>query len=373
MGVGAMLGTGVFVVWTPAWQRAGSLLGISLLAAAVVAALNAWSTARLAAVHPESGGAYAYGRRRLGRPWGVAAGVAFVVGKIASAGAAALAIGAYVAPGWSREVAAAALVVALALDLAGIVRSVRATAVSVAVVLGVLTVIVWRGLVGGGPPSVGPTVPPGSVSGILVATGLIFVAFAGYARVATLGEEVRDPRRTLPRAIALALALVLVVYVGVATVVVPWLAATGALSPAPLAGLAATLGVPASVVTVAAVLAAGGTLLSLIAGVGRTLFAMADAGDAPRVLARVSRGTRVPVRAEVAAAVGVAVVVLVGGIGGALALSAVGVLSYYGVAHLAALRLGADEGRPPRLVPVLGLVGCVVVVAALALAAAGVA
>lgn len=365
VGVGAMLGTGVFVAWTPAGDLAGSWLLVALAIAAVVAALNAASTARLAADIPLAGGAYAYGRQAIGRPAGVLAGYVFVIGKSASAGAAALAIGAYAWPGAQRPVALAAIVVVLLLDLRGVVRSVRVTAVMVAIVLVVLAVLVmtyWTSTtdVVAAPPPTGP-------GAVLAAAGLLFVAFAGYARVTVLGEEVRRPRWTIPRAVALALAIVLVVYGAVGVTVV----ASGAGGPAPLESLAASSagsGV-AIAVRVAAVLAAGAALLSLLAGVGRTLFAMADGGDAPRPLAAVGGlgGARVPARAEVLAAVLAAAVAMAGGIGFALGLSAVSILTYYGVAHVAAWRRWPRVGV--RLVAGLGLLGCVAVAGSLLLVA----
>jgi APA family basic amino acid/polyamine antiporter len=371
IGVGAMLGTGVFAAWTPALLLAGDALLVSLLLAAVVAALNAWSTAALARVHPEAGGAYAYGRARLGRGWGLVAGWAFVVGKVASAGAAALTVGAYVAPGQQRVVGLVAIAAVLLLDLRGVTRTAAASAVVSAVVVAVLLALVVAAVIGrasqasNGVPAW--SLPEGP-AGVVAAAGILFVAFAGYARIATLGEEMREPARTAPRAIALSFAVVLVVYalVGMAVLLVLGGLDPQQLTTAPLEQIAEDVNgewLP-MLVRVAAVLAAGGALLSLLAGVGRTLFAMGRGGDAPGRLAAVS-SYGVPHRAQVAAAAGAAVVVLVGGIGGALALSAVSILTYYGVAHLAALRLGRDEGAPPRAVPLVGLAGCLAVAAAL--------
>ena len=217
------------------------------------------------------------------------------------------------------------------------------------------------------PPSAGPV-------GVVAAAGLLFVAFAGYARIATLGEEVRAPVRVLPRAIAIAFVVVLTAYAAVGSVVLRVLGPIPAdqRSPAPLDQIARLVDQPglAAAVRVGAVVAAGGALLSLLAGVGRTLFAMARAGDAPSGLAAVS-SHGVPHRAQLAAAAGASVVAAVGGIGAALALSGFSVLAYYGVAPLAALRLGRDEGRPPVVVPLLGLAGCVVVATSLVAVALG--
>ena len=359
VGVGAMLGTGVFAVWSPAYDLAGPGLVVSLLIAAIIAALNATSTARLAADLPRAGGAYAYGTAVLSRGAGVLAGYAFVIGKSASAGAAALTIGVYLWPEGARWLAVVAILVVLALDLRGITRSMRATAVSIGIVLVILaalSVAFWVGA----PPGAGAAEPeaPQGIWGVIAGAGVLFVAFAGYARITVLGEEVRSPRRTIPRAVAISFAIVLVVYVVLGATVVTAQQRLGDLGDAALDTIArAAGGAPLAIaVTLAAVLAAGAVLLSLIAGIGRTVFAMGDGGDAPRALAAVSRSTAVPYRAEILAAVLAAIVALIGGLGGALALSGVSILIYYAVAHAAAWRRWPRPGV--RIVAGLGLLGC---------------
>ena len=372
VGLGAMLGTGVFAAWTPALALAGSALIGALAIAAIVAALNATSTASLARVLPESGGAYAYGRAYLSRPAGVVAGYAFVLGKSASAGAAALTIGAYAWPGYERIVGLVAVAVALALDLRGIVKSVRVTAVLVAFVLLVLGALVASAAVSDAAPTAEAAVlPAASGAGLVAAAGILFVAFAGYARITVLGEEVRDPARTIPRAMIASFLIIIVVYAVLAIVVVRAVASGLVLSVAPLESIASSVGSTALqvLVRIGAVVAAGAVLLSLLAGIGRTLFAMGRGGDVPRALSHVSAGTGVPARAEISAAVLAAVVVIVGGIGFALALSAALILTYYGVAHLAVLAR-VRRGDFPRLLgasATLGLVGCLVVVVGLLL------
>ena len=374
VGLGAMIGTGVFAAWTPAVQLAGSALLLALALAAVVAALNAVSTASLARVLPKSGGAYAYGRAYLSRPAGIVAGYSFVLGKSASAGAAALTIGAYAWPGWERLVGLAAILVVLGLDLRGIVKSVRVTAVLVAFVIAVLGALVVTSSQEAFSPGAEALADPGGL-GIVAAAGILFVAFAGYARITVLGEEVRDPARTIPRAMVMSFAIVIVVYSVLAIVVLRAAASGVVLSAAPLEGIAMAVGSDAlsALVRVGAVVAAGAVMLSLVAGIGRTLFAMGRGGDAPRALDRVSPGTRVPARAEITAALLAAAVVLVGGIGFALAVSAAFILTYYGVAHLAVLARVRRGDFPVvlGLTSGLGLAGCLAVVVGLAYGTGG--
>ncbi|MFW3463191.1 APC family permease [Streptomyces microflavus] len=371
IGLGSMIGAGIFAALGPAAGAAGSGLLLALAVAAVVAYCNATSSARLAALHPESGGTYVYGRERLGDFWGHLAGWAFVVGKTASCAAMALTVGAYLWPGQERAVAVAAVVVLTAVNYAGVQKSVLLTRVIVSVVLAVLAAVTVAALTSSGtdtaPPHVGPDA---DVGGVLQAAGLLFFAFAGYARIATLGEEVRDPARTIPRAVPIALGITLAVYALVAV------AALKVLGPAGLADAAAPLSdavraagadrlVP--VVRVGAAVAALGSLLALILGVSRTTLAMARDRHLPHALAAVHPRFGVPHRAEVTVGAVVALLAATADVRGAIGFSSFGVLAYYAIANASAWTLTPDEGRPNRLVPVVGLAGCAVLAFALPL------
>ncbi len=364
IGLGSMVGAGVFVAFAPAAAAAGPLLWLGLLVALGVAYCNATSSARLAALYPQSGGTYVYGRERLGRFWGFLAGWAFVAGKLASCAAMALTVGAYLWPAAMRPVALAVVVAVTALNYRGVHKSAMATRVVVGLVLLVLAAVVvasWSA------PATGCTFcdnGAGSASGlgVLQAAGFLFFAFAGYARIATLGEEVRDPARTIPRAIPLALAITAVVYAAVGLAAVHVLGVDGlARSAAPLADTVRAAGADAllPVVRAGAVLAATGSLLGLVLGVSRTTFAMARDGYLPRALDRVHPAYRVPHRAEVAVGVVVAVAVMAGDLRQAIGFSSVCVLAYYAIANASAWTL--DRSLRSRLVPVLGFLGCVAV------------
>ncbi|MTE19786.1 amino acid permease [Streptomyces sp. TRM43335] len=374
IGLGSMIGAGVFAAFAPAARAAGSGLLPGLALAAVVAYCNATSSARLAARHPQSGGTYVYGRERLGEFWGYLAGWGFVVGKTASCAAMALTVGLYAWPEHARAVAVAAVVALTAVNYAGVRKAVRLTRAIVAVVLAVLAAVVVACLTSGEADAarleIGSDV---TVAGVLQAAGLLFFAFAGYARIATLGEEVRDPERTIPRAIPLALGITLVVYAAVAVAALAALGPGGlAGADAPLADAARAAGVPelAPVVRVGAAVAALGSLLALILGVSRTTLAMARDRHLPPALSAVHPRTGVPHRAELVVGAVVAVVAATADVRGAIGFSSFGVLTYYAIANASARTLTSAEGRPPRVVPVVGLVGCAVL--ALALPAASV-
>ncbi|WP_415947135.1 APC family permease [Streptomyces sp. KLOTTS4A1] len=359
VGLGAMIGAGIFAALGPAAGAAGSGLFYGLGIAGLIAYCNAMSSARLAALHPVAGGTYVYGRERLGEFWGYLAGWAFVVGKTASCAAMAMTVGAYVWPGQAHAVAVGAVVVLTALNCLGVQKAAWAGRVIVALVLGVLAtvVVVCASADGGGFAGVSGDV--GGASGVLQAAGLLFFAFAGYARIATLGEEVRDPARTIPRAIPLALGIALVVYVAVALAVVYVLGPRGlADSAAPLVDAVRAAGASglAPVVRVGAAVAALGALLALILGVSRTGLAMARDGHLPRTLAAVHPRFQVPQRAELAVGTVVAVLAATVDLRAAIGFSSFGVLVYYAIANASAWTLGS---RPAiRVVAALGFAGC---------------
>jgi basic amino acid/polyamine antiporter, APA family len=356
IGLGSMLGAGIFVALAPAAATAGSALLVGLGVAAVVAYCNATSSARLAARYPQSGGTYVYGRERLGAFWGYMAGWSFVVGKTASCAAMALTVGFYVWPSQAHAVAVAAVVALTAVNYTGIQRSALLTRVIVAVVLAVLAVVVVV-ILGFGDADV-ERIGIGadfSVFGVLQAAGLLFFAFAGYARIATLGEEVRDPARTIPRAIPIALTIALAVYGVVALAVLAELGSdTLASATAPLADAVTAAGFAnlEPMVRAGAAVAAIGSLLALVLGVSRTTLAMARDHHLPHALAKVHPRFGSPHRAEVAVGVVVAIAAATVDVRQAIGFSSFAVLLYYAIANASAWTLSA------RVIPAVGLVGC---------------
>ncbi|GAA5026666.1 APC family permease [Streptomyces siamensis] len=360
VGLGSMVGAGIFAALGPAARAAGTGLLLGLAVAAVVAYCNAMSSARLAALYPASGGTYVYGRERLGAFWGYLAGWSFVVGKTASCAAMALTVGAYVWPEQAHAVAVAAVVALTAVNYGGVQKSACLTRVIVAVVLAVLAcvVVVCLGSDASDAGRLDVGVSTGA-GGVLQAAGLLFFAFAGYARIATLGEEVRDPARTIPRAIPLALGIALVVYVMVAVAVLSVLGPAGlGRASAPLADAVRAAGAPGfvPVVRVGAAVAALGSLLALILGVSRTTLAMARDRHLPGALAAVHPRFQVPHRAELAVGAVVAALAATVDVRGAIGFSSFGVLAYYAVANASAWTLSSGPLR--RVVPVVGVIGC---------------
>ena len=214
------------------------------------------------------------------------------------------------------------------------------------------------------------------VLAVAQAAAIMFFAFAGYARVATLGEEVREPERTIPAAILWALGLVFVLYLGLGAVLLlvgpPTDTADssgGSWGPPPFLTALQSVGAGAGwqvLITVGAASASAGALLSLVAGISRTALSMAREGDLPGALAVIDPQHSVPRRAQIVIGAAVIVMVLLAGQPlFAIAASSFGVLLYYAVANIAAWTQEGEDRRYPRVLQVIGLVGCVLLVVSL--------
>ncbi len=371
IGLGAIVGAGIFVVTGVAAGVAGPAFLPAMAVAALAAGCNALSSAELAARYPLSGGAYEYGYRLLG-PWpGYAAGWLFLTSKVAAAGTVALGLAGYLRE-WlpalpERPTAVAAVAALTAANVLGVRRSSRLNLAIVFVSLLSLLLFVAAGAGSFRAENLRPFAPNGW-RGAAQAAALLFFAYTGYARVATLGEEVRDPRRTIPRAIVLTVAIAAALYLAVALVAVgaagaPALSATSA----PLRAAARALGVPGveGAVAAGAVAAMLGVLLSQLLGLSRMGFAMARRGDLPGWLEPVDERHGVPRRAVLAVGAAAAMVAAVGSLRGSAAAASFAILGYYAIANAAALRLPREHRLVHPAVPAAGLAVCILLALAL--------
>ena len=364
IGIGAVVGAGIFVVTGVAAGVAGPAFLVALAIAGMAATCNALSSAQLAAEYPQAGGAYEYGHRVL-HPWaGFAAGWLFLASKTAAAGAVGLGLGAYLAvlaPGVpARAVAVGAVAVFTALNVWGVRKSAAANLAIVAVAVTSLLVFSVVALASFDAARLRPFAPAGA-GGVMRAAALLFFAYTGYARVATLGEEVREPRTTIPRAISITVTGALVLYALVALAAVGAAGAPAlAASAAPLAEVARRLSAPWLVTAVAAgaVAAMLGVLLSQILGLSRMVFALARRGDLPEWLAHVDERSGAPTRAVVLVGVVAGGVAAWGSLPGIAAAASFAILVYYGIANVAALRMPREARLFPDAVPATGLVAC---------------
>ena len=406
LGLGSMVGTGVFVSLGLSAGLVGPWVLAAVLLAGGLALCNGFSSAQLAAAHPVAGGTYEYAHRVGWPAAGFVAGTLFLLAKSASAATAALGLAAYVlkrfgqTAGDSLAVAGGLAVLAMitVVVLEGIRRANLANIVIVAVTfLGLSAFVGWGATqmqlfhldpgrwaaaelsaTGRPHPAVGEAASAGGTSqtpaalldlvpwsGLPGAAALVFVAFTGYGRIATLGEEVIEPRRTIPRAIIVTVSICVVTYAAVAAVAIGAVgsAAFAAASEAgaPLETIAEDAEWPAAVgwsVTIAAVAAMAGVILNLLLGLSRVALAMGRRGHLPRTFARVHERGQTPAPAVLLAAGIVAALVAVGSIRTAWSFSAVTVLLYYAITNAAALKLPAADRLYPRAFSWVGLAGC---------------
>jgi APA family basic amino acid/polyamine antiporter len=355
MGLGSIVGTGVFVSIGIAAQIAGPGVIFAVGIAALVAVCNGLNSAQLAASHPVSGGTYEYGYKYL-NPWlGFTAGWMFLLAKTASAATAALGFAGYflnaVGVADRTYLILTALIALAALTLivlTGIRRSNIANTVTVSVTLLSLAVFIAVGLPEVRWEKMSALQHDSSIGSILHATALMFVAYTGYGRIATMSEEVREPSKTIPKAIIFTLVLTMVLYMAVAIVV------------APLEVIARSFRIPgvSQLLAVGAITAMLGVLLNLILGLSRVWLAMGRRLDVPRVLARLNPAGTTPYVAVVFVEITIALLILIGDVKTTWSFSAFSVLIYYAITNLAALQLSPAERLYPQWLAWLGLAAC---------------
>ena len=360
IGLASMLGAGVFVVFHTAYAISPTGYYLALALAALVASLNSWSIYSLASAVDRPGGVYAYSRIYLNDGFSFASGFAFVFGKIGSIAAIALAFNAYLAPELRFWPAAVAIGVLTLINVLGIQRTAAVAAVLATVTTLYFAYFSVSGLVLPAPSMVfpQPNAAP-ELGSVLSAAAVFFFAFAGYARVATLGNEVREAKRNIPKAIVISLSLVMLLYAAIAVVMQKFLGLDLLTAEAPFKSLANLLLPlwPEQITVVVAVLASLGSMLALLAGVSRTAASMGEDRELPALFKLRNRFAS-PWVSEVVIAVGAIALVAVGDLSWVIGFSSFSVLFYYSIGHLSVLRQGRDERKAPRFVAVAGFVLC---------------
>ncbi len=323
LGIGGTIGGGIFVLVGAAAAEAGPGMLLSFVLAFVCSLLLALPYAELACRFPSAGGGYAFGRAVFGPRWGYVLGWGYWGGYVFISGYVTLGFGGYLqaVTGVPVLLGAEALMVAvIVVNLLGIRISGRTQTAIVVVAIGAILAMAASGLVHVQAANFVPFLPFG-LTGVLTAMLLAFLAFGGFDIVAAAGEEVKDPERTLPRAILLTLVLVLGVYLLLAYValgVLPWRELGS--SAAPLSNAASRFlgsGTGSALVSLAALLATAATANAVLVVTSRISFAMARDGLFPERLARVGGRGATPRAAVLVSGVLMALVPL----GGSISLS----------------------------------------------------
>ena len=358
LGLGSIIGTGVFISLGIGASIAGPMILPAIGLAGLVALCNGLSSAQLAANHPVSGGTYEYGHRWLSPSLGFVAGWMFLCAKSASAATAALGFALYLNPENSLPIALAIVWVITAITLLGIQRTNTINTLIVgAVLLSLIAFVVFGApAISANPQNWQSALDGENLENLLPATALMFVAFTGYGRIATLGEEVTEPRRTIPRAIIATLVTTTVIYI-----VVTWVALANAGNQfSSLALIAQTFSGPSlvKVLTAGAIIAMASVLLNLVLGLSRVVLAMGRRCDLPKTTARITDSTKVPAVATIVVGCLITGLVYVGDMKLTWSFSAFTVLVYYALTNLCAIRLKIEERLYPSWVSYIGLFAC---------------
>ncbi|STX81687.1 amino acid ABC transporter system permease [Legionella busanensis] len=376
MGLGSILGTGVFVSIGLASGVTGPSVILAIVIAALVATCNALSSAQLAANHPVSGGTYEYGYRYLHPSLGFTAGWMFLCAKIASAATAALGFAGYFLHlinfhnGPNNFLASLVVIALTFIVLSGIKRSNRANLLIVSITLVSLLIFILSGLpnlfqnIGRQFTPFFPQIKDG-LGNFFYATALMFVAYTGYGRIATLGEEVKEPKYTIPKAIILTLIIsasfyILVALVAIGSVGANQLWLTTKYQATPLETAARAMRIPGltTLIALGACTAMLSVLLNLILGLSRVVLAMGRRGDLPRFFAFVSRKNYTPIVAIASVGILIAGFTLLGSVELTWSFSSFTVLIYYFITNLAALYLPKEERMYPQIIAAIGLIAC---------------
>ena len=372
IGIGAVVGAGIFVVTGVAAGVAGPAFLIGLIVAGFAATCNGLSSAQLAAVYPQSGGTYEYGYRVLSPLAGFSAGWMFLTSKLSAGGVVAIGFGSYLSrifPVVDPKLGAvlAAVILSIA-NYFGIRKTGWLNRIIVSITLISLLYFVFTGIPTVDLDNLTPFAPAG-LRGIAESSALLFFAFTGYARIATLGEEVRDPKTTIPRAVMITLLLSIFLYAAIAFV------AVGTVGAEALSASSWPLGVAAErfsgsgavfMIGVGATTAMLGVLLSQILGISRMLFAMSRRKDLLKLFSVVHPKHDVPHAGIFFSAAVIILLSLFGTIKFIISAAAFTILLYYSITNLAALRMRKEDKRFPDWIAASGLIACVAMAVSLA-------
>jgi len=319
LGIGAIIGTGIFVILGEAIGDAGPAIILSFIAAGVTCAFSALSYAELASSIPVSGSAYTYGYATMGELLAWIIGWDLILEYGVSVAAVAVGWGQYFnelldtlfglslpdalasppGDGGSFNLPAVFIVLLITgLLIVGVRESARANAVMVVIKVAIVILFIILAFTGFSSDNLKPFNPEG-FGGVWTAASVIFFAYIGFDAISTSGEEVKRPSRDLPIAIITSLAVCTLLYILVST------AAVGALpytkldgQEAPLAYVLDTLGFSwgATVISFGALIAITSVVLTILYGQTRIMFAMCRDGLLPRSFAKISEKRRTPVR-----------------------------------------------------------------------------
>ena len=370
LGLSSMIGAGLFVNIAPTAKAASYSSIIGLIMASSVAFANASSSAQLARLYPQTGGTYLYAKNILGKISSLIAGYSFIIGKSISCIAIALTLGNYLMPENPKFSAILLVVIVTLINFFGLKKTssiAKWFVYSVVLILGfyIFSIITTESFNLQIPITEGLT-----FKSFVVSSSIWFFAFTGYSRLATFGEEVKNPEKIIPQAILRGLGITVIVYLSVSWVTLGIIKPTviaNSLTPLKVAFDVSRFSEFSFLITICSTIATSSVLLALLPGVSRVLVAMARDKNMPAIFKTIHPVHNSAYIADISVLAVVVAGVLYLNVIDAIKLSSFFILIYYSITNLSTLKLPKNKRLFPIFYPIYGLTSCLMLCVCLGL------
>ena len=363
LGLSSMIGAGLFYNLAPTSNISSYSSILGLLLAGTLAFANASSSAQLATLYPQTGGTYLYASKVLGKLSGNVAGIVFILGKTVSCIAIALTLGNYISPIYGKEIGIGLSVLVFAIGYKGITKTAVLAKWFVLIVVAILTFFCIAILLTPSTNFAIPILEGFSISNLFLSAAIWFFAFTGYSRLATYGEEIKNPEKIIPSSILTGLGVTVLIYL-----IVNWFA-LAIVGPGVIANSNTPLLVAMDVsilsdfsflVVFASSIATASVFLALLPAISRIYVAMSRDGIFPNIFSKIHKINNSAYISELFVLLTVVIGIYTINITNAIKLSAFFILIYYSLTNLSVINLKKDERLYSVLIAYYGLVVCLV-------------
>ena len=368
LGLSSMIGAGLFVNIAPTAVISSYSLILGLVIASFLAFANASSSAQLARVYPETGGTYLYARKVLGNNASLFSGIVFIVGKIISSIAIALTFGNYLMPSYPKTSGVMLVLLVGIISYFGATKTASVARWFVYSVIGILMFYIFSITTSTNFNFSIPVSEGLSIETLLISSSIWFFAFTGYSRLATFGEEVKNPEKIIPKAILTGLGLTVTIYFLVTYITL------GIVDPSIIQNSSTPLKVAfdlsrfsnfSFLVSIASTIATGSVLLALIPGISRVVVAMSRDKYLPMGLGKIHKKYNSAYIADICIALVVILGVLTIDVIEAIKISSFFILLYYSLTNLSVIKLEKSQRLYSILIPYFGILGCLLLASSL--------
>ena len=363
LGLSSMIGAGLFYNLAPTSKISSYSSILGLLLASTLAFANASSSAQLASLYPQTGGTYLYANKVLGKLPGNIAGIVFILGKTVSCVAIALTLGNYISPIYGKELGVGLSVIVFLIGYQGITKTATLARWFVLIVISILTFFCIAILMTPSTNIAIPLLEGFSTSNLFLSAAIWFFAFTGYSRLATYGEEVKNPEKIIPSSILTGLGVTVTIYL-----LVNWLA-LAIIGPEVVANSNTPLLIAMDVsvmsdfsflIVFASTIATASVFLALLPAISRIYVAMSRDGILPNVFSKIHNKNNSAYVSELFVLLTVVVGIYTINITNAIKLSAFFILIYYSLTNLSVINLHKNQRLYSVSIAYYGLLMCVV-------------